>query len=272
MNEGIRPTLREIYSDWEVEDDTLDAVLDKSLNPRSPELLLEKMAALGITRDSTVLDLGCGDGKYSAQLATRFGCRIIGIDLIRDRLLRSGEERDGTPVLVPLVQADAQALPFGPETFEFIWCRDMLNHVADLGQAVRECASVLKPGGSMLIYCTFATELLEPGEARRLYQTLAIIPENMSPVYAEAAFRQAGLVVVERDLVDSEWREYWEEGEQKVTSRGLLRLARMRRARDRFVEAIGPIAYEVEFANYLWGVFQMLGKLCPTVYALRKVS
>ena len=44
----------------------------------------------------------------------------------------------------------------------------------------------------------------------------------------------------------------------------------MRRDRERLLAEIGRIPYEVELADCCRGVYQMLGKLCPTVYRLRK--
>ncbi len=42
----------------------------------------------------------------------------------------------------------------------------------------------------------------------------------------------------------------------------------MIRDADRLRAELGRVAYEVELANALWGVYQMIGKLSPRVYAL----
>lgn len=54
------------------------------------------------------------------------------------------------------------------------------------------------------------------------------------------------------------------------TSEQLLRIARIHRNRAELLRRIGEKDYNVEMADCLWGVYQMLGKLCPTVYVVEK--
>ena len=44
----------------------------------------------------------------------------------------------------------------------------------------------------------------------------------------------------------------------------------MRRNRDELIPLLSETHYNIEIADCLWGVYQMIGKLCPTVYALTK--
>jgi hypothetical protein len=122
----------------------------------------------------------------------------------------------------------------------------------------------------MLVYQTFATALLEQNEAARLYGPLAVVAENMAPAFFETCATQAGLVISERDPIASEWREWWEEHGERTTSQQLLTIARLRRDRERLFGELGRVNYEVELANCHWGVYQMLGKLVPTLYVLTK--
>ena len=86
----------------------------------------------------------------------------------------------------------------------------------------------------------------------------------------ERAFTANGLLLFEKDVIGSEWREWWEENGINTTSKQLLQIARMRRDRERLIGEIGEAIYEVELANCYWGVYQMLGKLEPTSYILMK--
>lgn len=162
------------------------------------------------------------------------------------------------------------SIPAEDGTFDFIWCRDVLSHVPDLRAGFAECARVLKAGGRMLIYQTYATELLESEEAARLYGPLVIVPQNMSLDFVENAWQAAGFTTIERDVIGSEWREKWEEDGTHTSAHQLLRIARLRRDRDRLLAALGEKSYHVELADCHWGVYQMLGKLCPMAITIER--
>lgn len=267
-----RLSIEEIYRDSELDDATIDAILAASLQPRPATMLYEKIGALGINAQSMLLDIGCRDAQHTCELVQRFGPTALGIDPVDDHLRRAHQriaERQLTHC-IKVTKGRIEAIPTQPQKFDYIWCRDVLNHVPDLRLAMREAYRVLRPGGWMLVYQTFATALLEPPEAARLYLPLAIIPANMSPAYFEEVTRRAGFQLMEKDLIGSEWREAWEEDGTHTTSIQLLHLARLRRQRNAYIAALGRTLYEVELANCYWGVYQMLGKLCPTCYLLRK--
>jgi hypothetical protein len=92
-----------------------------------------------------------------------------------------------------------------------------------------EVARVSHPNGHVLVYTNFATDLLEPAEADRLNGPLGNVAESMDEANTEDAFAKAGLQVVRKDVISTEWREY-EEERDKPASFDLLRL-RTRRAR-----------------------------------------
>ncbi len=245
-----------------IDEAALHARLDRSLSPRGPAMLLDRAAALGLGPGDLVLDVGGRDGRHARALILRFGCRAVVLDVVAANLPRAGR----SPVSAAL--ASMSAIPLADGTCRLVWSRDMLLHVPDLGSAMRECARILSPGGHVLVHNTFATPLLEPGERTLLVETLGIVPENLSAAFAEDAFARAGLAIVERDPIGSEWREHSEETGEAITSRQLLRIARMRRDRARLVAELGQTLYDVELADCLWGVYQMIGKLGGVVYTL----
>lgn len=268
--EPITLSVKEIYEESDASYDTLLAALDQSLNPRAPDKLYEKFNNLNPSLDGLVLDLGCRDAAQACELSQRFGYRVVGVDLVRTNVQNAQKRIAGKELgqSVQVVQGDIQRLPLLANTFDAIWCRDVLTHIPDLQQAFASCARVLKPNGKMLIFHMLATDLLTREELRQLCLPLASVPENMSRSYFEQAFSSAGFSLVEADVLGSEWREYGEETESKITSKQLLRIARMRRNRERLIAEFGEKAYACELANCHWGVYQMLGKLSPTIYTL----
>lgn len=265
------PTVEELYGELWAEDEALAAELDRSLDPRPAESLYDAFAALGVRASDVVLDVGCRDGVHSVELARRFDCEVVACDLISHHVEKARERisKEGLEGQIRIVEAPIESLPLGDETVDYVWCRDMLNHVR-LREALTECVRVLRPAGGMLVYQTFATDLLEPREAERLFSAVAIVPENMSRAHFETTARDAGLEIASVDEIDSEWREHWLETGNRKTVDHLLRAARLRRREAEVVERYGRASYEAALWGSIWGVYQLLGKLCPTVYVLAR--
>jgi ubiquinone/menaquinone biosynthesis C-methylase UbiE len=256
---------------WGGDQSDVQALVRTSLQPRDMDMLYDLFARTGCGPDDLVLDVGARDARYAVELARRHGCRVVAIDPIPLHIERARDliERGGMTGRVEARLAGIEALPLDDGSVDHIWCRDMLNHV-DLPAGIGECARVLRPGGSMLVYQTFAGPHLEPVEAARLYAGLSIVPENMAHAVFERTVREAGFVIEIKDVIASEWRERWVEDGDHGAVDDLLEIARLRRAEDQIVARIGRDRYETELSGRLWGVFQLLGKLLPTAYLLRK--
>lgn len=272
MSHTTDETLAAVYGKMALSDEEFYALTDRSLAPRPSGMLADKLAGLGIGAQHHLLDVGCRDANHTIGLAQRFGCTALGIDPVAQRIAEA-ERAISEAGLNERVQAVAgwiEAIPAADASVDFIWCRDMLNHVAELSTGLAECYRVLRPGGWMLVYQTFSTDLMEPKEAAFIYDTMGIVPQNQSGAFFENTVQSVGFAIAEKDAVASEWREFWEEDGSRKTSEQLLRVARMRRNRDELIPLLTETHYNVEIADCLWGVYQMIGKLCPTVYILTK--
>jgi SAM-dependent methyltransferase len=266
------PSVEELYGDFWADDESgLEAELERSLDPRPVESLYDAFANLGVAEGDVVLDVGCGRAKHSVELAQRLGCEVVAVDRV-GLLVDQARERvteAGLGDRIRVLEAGIESLPLDDGSIDYIWCRDMLNHV-DLPRALAETARVLKPGRRMLVYQTFATERCEPDERARIYRALAMPPENMSSHYFEERARAAGFEILSMDHIDSEWREHWIENGNRDVLDDLLRIARLRRREAELVSRYGRDRYEAALWGSAWGAYQLLGKLCPTVYALEK--
>jgi ubiquinone/menaquinone biosynthesis C-methylase UbiE len=261
------------YPDYDVIEDEFEAALDASQNPRSPELLYELVADLGLPQGAAVIDLGCGKGRDSFELPRRFGFRVLGVDLDERRIEQCnaqlgelGRIEPGLAALTSFTRANASGLPAEDASVDLIWCRDVLEMIEDIDGALAECRRVIKPGGHLLVYTMFATSSLEPIEAALIWD---IAPANSDAEGVEAAFARAGFETLECVELTSEWGQYREETTGKG-SRKLIHAARLISDPERWVTAYGKENYDTKLADCLWHVYELTGKLAPRVYLLRR--
>jgi SAM-dependent methyltransferase len=247
-------SVQELYEHWTGESD-LDARLGESLDPRGKESLFELFASLGPQPGQLVVDVGARDGRHLARLVREHELRGVAIDPVPHHVQLAREATAGLDVEV--VEGAIEGLPLADASADWIWCRDVLVHV-DVEPGLAECGRVLKPGGRMLAYVTLATELLEPREAAWLSDACAL--RNLDPDRLERAAAAAGLAQTEKLELGSEWRERMIEDGEWDPAEALLRISRLRRRGES-----GPEA-DACAADNAWGIYQVLGKLGPTVY------
>jgi SAM-dependent methyltransferase len=119
-----------------------------------PEGLTEAEAGLlGPVRGRRVVEVGCGAAAAARWLA-REGADVVGVDLSAG-MLRHARETNAKTLAVPLVQADAMALPFPDGTFD-IACTAFgaVPFVDDSELVMREVHRVLRPGGRWVFAVT----------------------------------------------------------------------------------------------------------------------
>ena len=113
-----------------------------------PEGLREADARLlGEVAGRRVLEIGCGSAPCARWLR-RAGADVVALDLSAGMLARAAELNRATGLAVPLLQADAGALPLASGSVD-IACSAFggLPFVADVEGVLAEVARVLRPGG-----------------------------------------------------------------------------------------------------------------------------
>nr|WP_305786557.1 class I SAM-dependent methyltransferase [Actinoplanes lichenis] len=122
---------------------------------------------LGDVRGKRVLELGSGAAAAARWLEGQ-GAGVVAMDLSAGMLrqAQAGASRSG--VEVPLVQADALALPFATGAFDIVFTAfGAIPFVADSAAVMREVARVLRPGGTWVYSLTHPMRWIfldDPGE------------------------------------------------------------------------------------------------------------
>ncbi|MBI3628793.1 MAG: methyltransferase domain-containing protein [Candidatus Rokubacteria bacterium] len=139
----------------------------------------EKRVVFGLAdlrRAERVLDLGCGDGNYTAPIADTTG-GAIGVDR-SPAMLRAGRSRLGNRPDVVWIQADGASLPFRSARFDVVISVTVLCFAGDPSALLAEAFRVLRPGGRIVV-----------GELGR-YSPWALV-RKLKGLVAETIYRQA---------------------------------------------------------------------------------
>jgi ubiquinone/menaquinone biosynthesis C-methylase UbiE len=154
---------------YDVIEEDFNQFLHQTLEPRGPELLYDLVANLPPEHRMSILDLGCGGGRHSIELAKRFCATVKGVDPdpgclaeASRALAKAGRKKPSLSNLVRFIAGSAQDVPLEDNTIDVVWCRDVLWLVEDLERAYAECRRVLRDGGRVVVCQMFATDRRRP--------------------------------------------------------------------------------------------------------------
>ncbi|TWU70584.1 hypothetical protein ED733_000837 [Metarhizium rileyi] len=134
-----------------------------------------------IKPDMKILDIGCGPGTITVDLAGYVpDGRVVGLEraakvLDQARALASGKGVEN----IEFTEGDANSLSYPDDTFDIVFCHQVLQHVKDPVGILREMRRVARPGGIVAAresdYGSFAwyPEVAGMEQWQSLYRTLA---------------------------------------------------------------------------------------------------
>jgi SAM-dependent methyltransferase len=177
------------------------------------------------------IDIGCGNGAFTEVLIARGSpASVTGIDP-SDGQLAYARTRPGTKT-AQFQLADAQALPFGDNSFEAASMALVISFIPDPPKAAREMARVVKPGGTV---ATYMWDFLGGGfplaPVAAAMKSLGLAPGARPNVEASrlddmrAIWEQAGLTTIETQVIRievaySDFTDFWESNSVPVGPSG----------------------------------------------------
>ncbi len=147
-----------------------------------------------------LLDIGCGTGGPACVLVGELGAAsLVGVD-VEPQILARAERRIAAAGLADRIELRLVApgpLPFADATFDCVFSKDSLIHVADKETLFREILRVLRPGGVFAASDWLAAE--GAAEDPAMARFLAIEPLDFRMATAagtEELLRRCGFVAV----------------------------------------------------------------------------
>ena len=135
-------------------DDTDIAVAYDLGRSHGPEVLDLWMSTVSSYLDeraaiTSILDLGCGTGRFSEALAVHFDAEVIGIDPSK-KMLEQARSKQTDP-RVRYQFGRAEAIPLPDESVDLVFMSMIFHHLKDPALAARECRRVLRDRGTAFL-------------------------------------------------------------------------------------------------------------------------
>lgn len=190
---AVNKVTQEIYD--RIDNDLYDAKGDRWWQSDSPLYLIQcsvNPARVGYlekilfhelkikSQGKAALEVGCGGGILSEEIA-RMGFNITGIDPSHHSLQIAAEHAQASGLRIDYEQATGEALPYRDNSFDFVFCFDVLEHVRDAPKVISEISRVLKVGG-VFCYDTFNRTCLSKLVAiyiSQVWKRWAFAPPNL---------------------------------------------------------------------------------------------
>ncbi|MSO65404.1 MAG: bifunctional 2-polyprenyl-6-hydroxyphenol methylase/3-demethylubiquinol 3-O-methyltransferase UbiG [Alphaproteobacteria bacterium] len=164
-----------------------------------------------------LLDLGCGGGLLSEPMA-RLGAQVVGADVVEKNVRVARLHATAAGLAIDYVHASAEDLASWGERFDVILNMEVIEHVADVPAFLGACATMLNPGGVMVLATLNRTMKAYGLAILGAEYVLRWLPTGthdwnkfLRPSELAAALRHVGLTLadlrgVSYGVVDGSWR------------------------------------------------------------------
>ena len=188
-------------------DDSVLHLLKTSVNPWRVGYQKNVITKLGLeTKDKKALEVGSGGGILTEEIA-RMGFITTGIDPSEQSIITASKHAKANELDIKYDKGVGEELPYADNSFDAVFCCDVLEHVRDLPKVIAEISRVLMPNG-IFFYDTLNRTFISKLVAIKIWQEWkrwAFMPPNLhvwemfiKPAELKELFAKSGL----------EWKEY----------------------------------------------------------------
>lgn len=151
----------------------------------------------------TILDLGCGTGRFSEALAVHFDAEVIGIDPSKKMLEQAqGKRRDPG---VHYRNGNAEALPLADGSVDLVFISMVFHHFVNPGLVARECARVLRDRAKVFLRAGSRERISSYAYVDFFPASRAILEEKLPSVASmREIFESANFTTIAADVVVQE--------------------------------------------------------------------
>ncbi len=154
---------------------------------------------LDISSETSILDIGCGTGNHTLLLKQKSDATMIGVDvswgMISKALAKSRSDE------IEFAQALAEYLPFADSSFDLVLMIEVIHHLQDASQAIKDSFRVTRPGGRVCIVTQSHRQIEERTTSIFFPATVEIEKARYPTIVAiEKMLKKAGFSQVQSEI------------------------------------------------------------------------
>ncbi|MEH6891741.1 class I SAM-dependent methyltransferase [Bacillus sp. JJ864] len=118
-------------------------------------------------KEKRVIDIGCGGGIYTKQLALMGAAEVIGVDF-SNQMVQAAKENCAHISNISFIQGDAYNIPFADESFDIVLSRAVIHHLDHIPKFLQEAYRILKRNGILILQDRTIEDCTIPGSPEHI--------------------------------------------------------------------------------------------------------